>query len=164
MAINLYKTIAVSSVKIAAFAIDFALVFAVVAYYSHSLIACKITSGNLMYLADIILGITAMLIYGTLLLLIHNRFSMVSNILNFIIAVIGVSVAYPLALDFISTVFKVLGIIQDTFTRLHILDSQIANNFIHYLIIFLLAIPVCKARTKYLNSSNNDNILVTEDI
>ncbi len=164
LAISLYKMIAVSSVKIAAFAIDFALIFILVCFYGHSLLVGKLDVGNLIYLIGVMLGIVSILAYGIAIMVLHIKLPKISKFLNLLVVFIGVSVAYPLALDFFSALLKMLGIVKNTFTRLHLLDSQIANNFIHYLIIFLLALPVYKARMKYLNSSDNDKVLVTEDI
>ena len=71
LAISLYKMLAVSTVKIAAFAIDFALVFLLTCFYGHSFIGTKLATGNLVYLIDIALGIVATLAYGVLIILLH---------------------------------------------------------------------------------------------
>ena len=157
LAISLYKMLAVSTVKIAAFAIDFALVFLLTCFYGHSFIGTKLATGNLVYLIDIALGIIATLAYGVLIILLHSRLPKVSMVLNFFIVLIGVSVAYPLALDFISAVLKMLGIVKDTFTELSLFENGLWNKILHYLIIFILALPIFGSRITYLNGNNGSS-------
>lgn len=78
-------------------------------------------------------------------------------VLNFFIVLIGVSVAYPMALDFISAVLKMLGIVKDTFTELSLFENGLWNKILHYLIIFILALPIFGSRIKYLNGNNGSS-------
>ena len=69
-AITLFKLIAEYSVKISAYAIDFALVFGLSAYYIHQLVISKMVTGWMVYVLDIGVGILATLAYGILIVVI----------------------------------------------------------------------------------------------
>ncbi|WP_179939776.1 hypothetical protein [Gemelliphila palaticanis] len=70
--IGFYKLIALSSLKITVFAVDFLLIFIYTTTFMHSEVSVKISSGYVVYFWDIVFGILAMGIYGFLILLIHR--------------------------------------------------------------------------------------------
>ncbi|HFZ7480617.1 TPA: hypothetical protein ACGPTX_002101, partial [Streptococcus agalactiae] len=78
----------------------------------------------------------------------------VSRFLNYIIAFIGSSVALWLALDFITNTLAAFKIISQTYHQLPITKNMMINSFIHYLIVFLISIPVYKGRMKFILGGN----------
>ena len=153
-AITLFKLIAEYSVKISAYAIDFALVFGLSAYYIHQLVISKMVTGWMVYVLDIGVGILATLAYGILIVVIHNKLPKISSLLNLVISIIGMSIAFPLALDLISSVLKVFGVVKESFTQINLFSNQTGNTILNYGIILVLAIPVYRGRMKYLNGEN----------
>ena len=153
-AITLFKLIAEYSVKISAYAIDFALVFGLSTYYIHQFVANKIVTGWMVYVLGIGVGTLATLAYGILIVVIHNKLPKISSVLNLIISIIGMSIAFPLALDLISSVLKVFGVVKESFTQITLFENQTGNTILNYGIILVLAIPVYRGRMKYLNGEN----------
>ncbi|HGK8011313.1 TPA: hypothetical protein ACJ7A5_001617, partial [Streptococcus pyogenes] len=100
------------------------------------------------------LSITVVIIYGILLVLINRKLPKVSRFLNYIIAFIGSSVALWLALDFITNTLAAFKIIGQTYHQLPITKSMMINSFIHYVIVFLISIPVFKGRMKFILGGN----------
>ena len=153
-AITLFKLIAEYSVKISAYAIDFALVFGPSTYYIHQFVANKMVTGWMVYVLDIGVGILATLAYGILIVFIHNKLPKISSVLNLIISIIGISIAFPLALDLISSILKVFGVVKESFTQITLFENQTGNTILNYGIILILAIPVYRRRMKYLNGED----------
>ena len=152
-AITLFKLIAEYSVKISAYAIDFALVFGLSTYYIHQFVPNKMVTGWMVYVLDIGVGILATLAYGILIVFIHNKLPKISSVLNLIISIIGMSIAFPLALDLISSILIVFGVVKESFTQITLFENQTGNTILNYGIILILAIPVYRRRMKYLNNS-----------
>ncbi|HGD1239935.1 TPA: hypothetical protein ACINME_001375 [Streptococcus agalactiae] len=140
-----YYLITTYSVKISAFLIDF-LVVGLGFYIS---IKDKLDNKS-----AIPLSITVVIIYGILLVLINQKLPKVSKFLNYIIAFIGSSVALWLALDFITNALAAFKIIGQTYHQLPITKSMMINSFIHYVIVFLISIPVYKGRMKFIHGGN----------
>ena len=153
-AITLFKLIAEYSVKISAYAVDFALVFGLSAYYVHQFIVNKMVTGWMVYVLDIGVGILATLAYGILIVVIHNKLPKISSVLNLVISIVGMSIAFPLALDLISSVLKVFGVVKESFTQINLFSNQTGNTIFNYGIILILAIPVYSGRMKYLNGDS----------
>lgn len=152
MAITLFKIATIMSVKITAYAFDFALVFGFSWYLAHGLLARNFELGNMIYLFDIAIGTFVALTYGVLLVLIHNFFPKFSKVINFVAVVLGVSVAFPLAISFITDILKIVGVMNTSWTRLPIFADTFMNTVIHNAIIILLSIPVFIGRMKYLDT------------
>lgn len=72
----------------------------------------------------------------------------------FLIDFIGLSVALWLALDFITSTLTAFKIISQTYHQLPITKSMMINSFIHYVIVFLITIPVFKGRMKFVLGGN----------
>ena len=140
-----YYLISTYSVKISAFLID----FIVVGLGFYISIKDKLDSK-----LAIPLSITVVIIYGILLVLINQKLPKVSKFLNYIIAFIGSSVALWLALDFITSTLSAFKIIGQTYHQLPITKSMMINSFIHYVIVFLISIPVFKGRMKFILGGN----------
>lgn len=139
-----YYLISTYSVKISAFLIDFIVVG--LGFY----ISIKDKLDNKLAIP---LSITVVIIYGILLVLINQKLPKISKLLNYIIAFIGSSVALWLALDFITNTLAAFKIIGQTYHQLPITKSMI-NSFIHYVIVFLISIPVFKGRMKFILGGN----------
>ena len=111
-------------------------------------------TGWMVYVLDIGVGILATLAYGILIVVIHNKLPKISSLLNLVISIIGMSIAFPLALDLISSVLKVFGVVKESFTQITLFENQTGNTILNYGIILVLAIPVYRGRMKYLNGEN----------
>lgn len=157
-AISFYRLIAVYSVKIAAYALDYALVFGVSAFYVHQALTSKVMGSWIIYAIDGVVALLATLLYGIIILVIHHRLPKMSSVLNFIIVVVGVSIAFPLALDFISSILKIFGTVKDSFTQISLFGNQTGNLVLNYGIILLLAIPVYMGRMRYLNQEVKNEV------
>lgn len=72
----------------------------------------------------------------------------------FLIDFIGSSVALWLALDFITNTLAAFKIIGQTYHQLPITNNMMINSFIHYVIVFLISIPVFKGRMKFIFGGN----------
>lgn len=158
LAISLYRLIAVTSIKISAFALDFALIFFATIYLAHQYLQPSFSSSVATYAIYILMGLTTLFAYGVLILMLHRKFPRMSKAMNFFIVLVGISVAFPLALDFGSAVLKAVGIIKNTVTMLPIFESNSANMFVHYLMIFLISIPTFNARMRYMDHHNTEPI------
>lgn len=77
--VGIYKLIAISSIKVAVFAIDFFLVFFYTIYYLHGLVSVRISSGNVVYFWDCVFGIIAVAIYSFIILTIHHFFTKMNS-------------------------------------------------------------------------------------
>ena len=140
-----YYLISTYSVKISAFLIDFIVVG--LGFY----ISIKDKLDNKLAIP---LSITVVIVYGILLVLINQKLPKVSKFLNYIIAFIGSAVALWLALDFITNTLAAFKIIGQTYHQLPITKNMMINSFIHYLIVFLISIPVFKGRMKFIFGGN----------
>lgn len=100
------------------------------------------------------LSIAIVIIYGILLVLINQKQPKVIRFLNYIIAFIGSAVALWLALDFITNTLATFKIIGQTYHQLPITKNMKINSFIHYVIVFLISIPVFKGRMKFILGGN----------
>lgn len=128
-----YYLISTYSVKISAFLIDFIVVG--LGFY----ISIKDKLDNKLAIP---LSITVVIIYGILLILINQNPPKICKISSYIITFIGSSVALWLALDFITCTLTTFKIIGQTYHQLPITKSMMINSFIHYVIVFLISIPV----------------------
>ena len=140
-----YYLITTYSVKISAFLIDFIVVG--LGFY----ISIKDKLDNKLAIP---LSITVVIVYGILLVLINQKLPKVSKFLNYIIAFIGSSVALWLALDFITSTLSAFKIIGQTYHQLPIAKNMMINSYIHYVIVFLISIPVFKSRMKFIFGGN----------
>lgn len=150
--VGIYKFIAISSVKVAAFTIDFFLVFFYTIYYLHGLVSVRISSGNVVYFWDVVFGLISVGIYGFIILTIHHLLPKLSKVLNYIISVVGVSVAIPLAISFSTAVVNMFNSNIRATNHIQLLNNPTADKIVYIVIFVLLAIPVWNVRMEKLNS------------
>lgn len=150
--VGVFKIIALSSIKITAFAIDFFLIFFFTIYYLHGLVSVKISSGNAVYFWDFVLGLVAVVIYGVVILFIHHMFPNVSKVLNYVISFVGVSVAIPLAISFATSFINMINSNVKVTDHIQLLNNATADKIVYIVIFVLLAIPVWNIRMEKLNS------------
>lgn len=72
--------------------------------------------------------------------------------LNYIISVIGVSVALPLAISFSTAVVNMFNSNIKATDHIQLLNNLTADNIVYIVIFVLFAIPVWNARMEKLNS------------
>ena len=129
-------------VKISLFAMDKLAVFIASWYYTHHYFSVKFSSGYAVYFWDILAAIVAVVLYSVLFKLIHDKFGLIGKILN-------------LAISFFSsmTVYCILvhGFITNEKSYfLPLLNNDLANQVINYIIIGIISLVVWKRREDYL--------------
>ena len=129
-------------VKISLFAMDKLAVFIASWYYTHHYFSIKFSSGYAVYFWDILAAIVAVVLYSVLFKLIHDKFVLIGKILN-------------LAISFFSsmTVYCILvhGFITNEKSYfLPLLNNDLANQLVNYIIIGTISLVVWKRREDYL--------------
>ena len=129
-------------VKISLFAMDKLAVFIASWYYTHHYFSAKFSSGYAVYFWDILAAIVAVVLYSVLFKLIHDKFGLIGKILN-------------LAISFFSsmTVYCILvhGFITNEKSYfLPLLNNDLANQVVNYIIISIISLVVWKRREDYL--------------
>ena len=129
-------------VKISLFAMDKLAVFIASWYYTHHYFSVKFSSGYAVYFWDILAAIVAVVLYSVLFKLIHDKFGLIGKILN-------------LAISFFSsmTVYCILvhGFITNEKSYfLPLLNNDLANQVVNYIIIGIISLVVWKRREDYL--------------
>jgi len=129
-------------VKISLFAMDKLAVFIASWYYTHHYFSVKVSSGYAVYFWDILEAIVAVVLYSVLFKLIHDKFGLIGKILN-------------LAISFFSsmTVYCILvhGFITNEKSYfLPLLNNDLANQVVNYIIIGIISLVVWKRREDYL--------------
>ena len=129
-------------VKISLFTMDKLAVFIASWYYTHHYFSIKFSSGYAVYFWDILAAIVAVVLYSVLFKLIHDKFGLIGKILN-------------LAISFFSsmTVYCILvhGFITNEKSYfLPLLNNDLANQVVNYIIIGIISLVVWKRREDYL--------------
>ena len=129
-------------VKISLFAMDKLAVFIASWYYTHHYFSIKFSSGYAVYFWDILAAIVAVVLYSVLFKLIHDKFGLIGKILN-------------LAISFFSsmTVYCILvhGFITNEKSYfLPLLNNDLVNQVVNYIIIGIISLVVWKRREDYL--------------
>lgn len=129
-------------VKISLFAMDKLAVFIASWYYTHHYFSIKFSSGYAVHFWDILAAIVAVVLYSVLFKLIHDKFGLIGKILN-------------LAISFFSsmTVYCILvnGFITNEKSYfLPLLNNDLANQVVNYIIIGIISLVVWKRREDYL--------------
>ena len=129
-------------VKISLFAMDKLAVFIASWYYTHHYFSIKFSSGYAVYFWDILAAIVAVVLYSVIFKLIHDKFGLIGKILN-------------LAISFFSsmTVYCILvhGFITNEKSYfLPLLNNDLANQVVNYIIIGIISLVVWKRREDYL--------------
>jgi len=129
-------------VKISLFAMDKLAVFIASWYYTHHYFSVKFSSGYAVYFWDILAAIVAVVLYSVLFKLIHDKFGLIGKILN-------------LAISFFSSMTVYCILIHGFITNeksyfLPILNNDLANQVVNYIIIGIISLVVWKRREDYL--------------
>lgn len=129
-------------VKISLFAMDKLAVFIASWYYTHHYFSIKFSSGYAVYFWDILSAIVAVVLYSVLFKLIHDKFGLIGKILN-------------LAISFFSSMTVYCILIHGFITNeksyfLPLLNNDLANQVVNYIIIGIISLVVWKRREDYL--------------
>ena len=129
-------------VKISLFAMDKLAVFIASWYYAHHYFSIKFSSGYAVYFWDILSAIVAVVLYSVLFKLIHDKFGLIGKILN-------------LAISFFSSMTVYCILIHGFITNeksyfLPLLNNDLANQVVNYIIIGIISLVVWKRREDYL--------------
>ena len=129
-------------VKISLFAMDKLAVFIASWYYTHHYFSAKFSSGYAVYFWDILVAIVAVVLYSVLFKLIHDKFGLIGKILN-------------LAISFFSSMTVYCILIHGFITNeksyfLPLLNNDLANQVVNYIIIGIISLVVWKRREDYL--------------
>ena len=129
-------------VKISLFAMDKLAVFIASWYYTHHYFSIKFSSGYALYFWDILAAIVAVVLYSVLFKLIHDKFGLIGKILN-------------LAISFFSSMTMYCILVHGFITNeksyfLPLLNNDLANQVVNYIIIGIISLVVWKRREDYL--------------
>lgn len=129
-------------VKISLFAMDKLAVFIASWYYTHHYFSIKFSSRYAVYFWDILSAIVAVVLYSVLFKLIHDKFGLIGKILN-------------LAISFFSSMTVYCILIHGFITNeksyfLPLLNNDLANQVVNYIIIGIISLVVWKRREDYL--------------
>lgn len=129
-------------VKISLFAMDKLAVFIASWYYTHHYFSIKFSSGYAVYFWDILSAIVAVVLYSVLFKLIHDKFGLIGKILN-------------LAISFFSSMTVYCILIHGFITNeksyfLPLLNNDLANQVVNYIIIGIISLVAWKRREDYL--------------
>ena len=129
-------------VKISLFAMDKLAVFIASWYYTHHYFSIKFSSEYAVYFWDILAAIVAVVLYSVLFKLIHDKFGLIGKILN-------------LAISFFSSMTVYCILIHGFITNeksyfLPLLNNDLANQVVNYIIIGIISLVVWKRREDYL--------------
>ena len=129
-------------VKISLFAMDKLAVFIASWYYTHHYFSIKFSSGYAVYFWDILAAIVAVVLYSVLFKLIHDKFGLIGKILN-------------LAISFFSSMTLYCILVNGFITNeksyfLPLLNNDLANQVVNYIIIGMISLVVWKRREDYL--------------
>ena len=111
-------------------------------YYTHHYFSIKFSSGYAVYFWDILAAIVAVVLYSVLFKLIHDKFGLIGKILN-------------LAISFFSSMTVYCILINGFITNeksyfLPLLNNDLANQVVNYIIIGIISLVVWKRREDYL--------------
>ena len=130
-------------VRLTLFTLDKFALFIVTWYYTHTYFSMKFSSGNTVYFWDIIASLLAVGLYTLLFKLLYNRFSIIGKIINFAISFLGAMTVYCMITNGFVTNGKSY--------YLPLLNPNIANIIVNYIMITILAFIVFMKREEQLN-------------
>ncbi|EJU21524.1 hypothetical protein HMPREF1143_0254 [Peptoanaerobacter stomatis] len=129
-------------VKISLFALDKLAVFIASWYYTHHYFSVKFSSGYAIYFWDVLAAILAVIIYSALFKIIHRKLGLIGKILNFAISFLSSMTVYCILVNNFIT--------KETDYFLPLLNHDIANQVVNYIIITIIALVVWKRREEFL--------------
>jgi len=129
-------------VKISLFAMDKLAVFIASWYYTHHYFSIKFSSGYAVYFWDILAAIVAVVLYSVLFKLIHDKFGLIGKILNLTISFFSSMTVYCILVHGFIT--------NEKSYFLPLLNNDLANQVVNYIIIGIISLVVWKRREDYL--------------
>ena len=129
-------------VKISLFAMDKLAVFIASWYYTHHYFSVKFSSGYAVYFWDILAAIVAVVLYSVLFKLIHDKFGLIGKILNLTISFFSSMTVYCILVHGFIT--------NEKSYFLPLLNNDLANQVVNYIIIGIISLVVWKRREDYL--------------
>ena len=129
-------------VKISLFAMDKLAVFIASWYYTHHYFSIKFSSGYAVYFWDILAAIVAVVLYSVLFKLIHDKFVLIGKILNLTISFFSSMTVYCILVHGFIT--------NEKSYFLPLLNNDLANQVVNYIIIGIISLVVWKRREDYL--------------
>ena len=138
--INNYNFI--TFVKISLFAMDKLAVFIASWYYTHHYFSVKFSSGYAVYFWDILAAIVAVVLYSVLFKLIHDKFGLIGKIFNFAISFFSSMTVYCILIHGFIT--------NEKSYFLPLLNNDLGNQVVNYIIIGIISLVVWKRREDYL--------------
>jgi len=126
-------------VKISLFAMDKLAVFIATWYYTHHYFSIKFSSGYAVYFWNIL---AAIVLYSVLFKLIHDKFVLIGKILNLTISFFSSMTVYCILVHGFIT--------NEKSYFLPLLNNDLANQVVNYIIIGIISLVVWKRREDYL--------------
>ena len=129
-------------VKISLFALDKLVIFIASWYYAHHCFSVRFSSGKAVYFWNVLAGILAVVIYSALFKFIHRKLGLIGKILNFAISFLSSMTVYCILVNGFVT--------KEKSYFLPLLNYDIANQVVNYIIITIIALVVWKRREEFL--------------
>lgn len=129
-------------VKISLFAMDKLAVFIASWYYTHNYFSIKFSSEYAVYFWNILAAIVAVVLYSVLFKLIHDKFGLIGKILNLAISFFSSTTVYCILVNGFIT--------NEKSYFLPLLNNDLANQVVNYIIIGIISLVVWKRREDYL--------------
>lgn len=117
-------------ISIILFTGDKFMIFIAAAYLSHQNFSIKFASGNAVYFWNIVGGLIAVGIYTYLFRRIYARFGLIGKLVNFAISYLSVLIVYSVTIN----IFMGKNILL-----LPLLNNELANNIVNYIIVAIIA-------------------------
>ena len=111
-------------------------------YYTHHYFSIKFSSGYAVYFWDILSAIVAVVLYSVLFKLIHDKFGLIGKILNLTISFFSSMTVYCILVHGFIT--------NEKSYFLPLLNNDLANQVVNYIIIGIISLVVWKRREDYL--------------
>jgi len=111
-------------------------------YYTHHYFSVKFSSGYAIYFWDVLAAILAVIIYSALFKMIHRKLGLIGKILNFAISFLSSMTVYCILVNAFIT--------KETDYFLPLLNHDIANQAVNYIIITIIALVVWRRREDFL--------------
>lgn len=127
--------------RIILFTGDKFMVFIGASYFAHQNFSIRFASGKAVYFWNILGGLIAVVFYTCLFRTVYNRFNIIGKLVNLVISYISAAVVYITLI----TIFT-----GGSLDFLPLLNNQLANNIVNYILIGIIAIIVWVKREESL--------------
>ena len=145
-----YLGLIIGGFKLLAFGVDFVVIIFYTLYFFHPHVTAKLLYGNWQYVFDGIFVLLVLAIYIALMIILNTTLPLISNIFNFFISYMGLTVAIPFVFGLITAIFPNFAsswVIDETLIFSY---NTTVNFIVKYTLLLILTIPVWQYRMNKL--------------